>query len=178
MRRMNQIKGIFEKNRFLDLLKYFIVFEVDGSDITKKMAGYHQFHAVNKAIERTVIATSSEGDKRVGVVWHTQGSGKSLTMAFYAGKIIQKPEMANPTLVILTDRNDLDDKLFNTFAYCSDLLRQNPVQAQDRENLTELLQVSSGGVVFTTIQKFAPEARQQLYFSIGGLKGALRSGLF
>ncbi|MEH2117245.1 type I restriction endonuclease subunit R [Nostoc sp.] len=155
------IKGIFEKHCFLDLLKHFIVFEVDGSNITKKMAGYHQFHAVNKAIERTVTATSPAGDKRVGVVWHTQGSGKSLTMAFYAGKIIQNPEMANPTLVILTDRNDLNDQLFNTFAYCSDLLRQNPVQAKDRENLTELLQVSSGGIVFTTVQKFAPEPRQQ-----------------
>jgi len=155
------IKGIFAKSRFIDLIKHFIAFEVDGSDITKKMAGYHQFHAVNKAIERTVIATSPQGDKRVGVVWHTQGSGKSLTMAFYAGKIIQNPEMANPTLVIITDRNDLDDQLFNTFAYCSDLLRQNPVQAQDRENLTELLQVSSGGVVFTTIQKFAPEPKQK-----------------
>jgi type I restriction enzyme, R subunit len=97
----------------------------------------------------------------VGVVWHTQGSGKSLTMAFYAGKIIQNPEMANPTLVILTDRNDLDEQLFTTFADCSDLLRQNPVQAEDREHLTELLQVSSGGVVFTTIQKFAPEPKQK-----------------
>ncbi|MCP6760041.1 MAG: type I restriction endonuclease subunit R [Fischerella sp. CENA71] len=155
------IKGIFAKNRFLDLVKHFIVFEVDGSDITKKMAGYHQFHAVNKAIERTVTATSPAGDKRVGVVWHTQGSGKSLTMAFYAGKIIQHPAMANPTLVVLTDRNDLDDQLFNTFADCSDLLRQNPTQAENREHLTELLQVPSGGVVFTTIQKFAPEPKQQ-----------------
>lgn len=155
------IKGIFEKHRFLDLLKHFIVFEVDGSDIIKKMAGYHQFHAVNKAIERTVTATSPSGDKKVGVVWHTQGSGKSLTMAFYAGKIIQHPEMANPTLVVLTDRNDLDDQLFTTFADCSDLLRQNPVQAEGREHLTELLQVPSGGVVFTTIQKFAPEPKKQ-----------------
>lgn len=155
------IKGIFEKHRFLDLLKHFIVFEVDGSDIIKKIAGYHQFHAVNKAIERTVRATSQVGDKKVGVVWHTQGSGKSLTMAFYAGKIIQNPELANPTLVILTDRNDLDEQLFTTFADCSDLLRQNPVQAENREHLQELLQVLSGGVVFTTIQKFAPEPRQQ-----------------
>ncbi|MBD2341444.1 type I restriction endonuclease subunit R [Calothrix sp. FACHB-156] len=155
------IKDIFAKNHFLDLLKHFIVFEVDGSDISKKMAGYHQFHAVNKAIERTVKATSPDGDKRVGVVWHTQGSGKSLTMAFYAGKIIQHPALANPTLVILTDRNDLDDQLFNTFASCSDLLRQSPIQAENRENLTEVLQVSSGGVVFTTIQKFAPEAKQK-----------------
>lgn len=157
----SETPSLFEKHRFLDLLKHFIVFEVDGSDITKKMAGYHQFHAVNKAIERTVRATSPSGDKKVGVVWHTQGSGKSLTMAFYAGKIIQNPAMANPTLVILTDRNDLDEQLFTTFADCSDLLRQNPVQAEDREHLQELLQVLSGGVVFTTIQKFAPEPRQQ-----------------
>ena len=151
------IKGIFKKRRFLDLLQYFIVFETDGSDITKKIAGYHQYHAVNKAIASTVKATSPEGDKRVGVVWHTQGSGKSLTMAFYAGKIIQHPAMENPTLVILTDRNDLDDQLFGTFAACSQLVRQTPVQAENREHLRQLLQVASGGVVFTTIQKFTPE---------------------
>ncbi|HEY9651515.1 MAG TPA: type I restriction endonuclease subunit R [Coleofasciculaceae cyanobacterium] len=155
------IKGIFEKHRFLDLIKHFIVFEVDGEKITKKMAGYHQFHAVNKAINRTVTATNPEGDRRVGVIWHTQGSGKSLTMAFYAGKIIQNPDLENPTLVILTDRNDLDDQLFNTFSICSDLLRQTPVQAEDRDNLRELLQVASGGVIFTTIQKFTPENREK-----------------
>lgn len=151
------LKGIFEKTRFLDLLRHFIVFEVDGAIITKKMAGYHQFHAVNKAIACTVQAASPQGDRRVGVVWHTQGSGKSLTMAFYAGKIVQHLAMANPTLVVLTDRNDLDDQLFGTFATCSDLLRQNPVQAEDRAHLQELLSVASGGVIFTTIQKFAPE---------------------
>ncbi|WP_211293145.1 type I restriction endonuclease subunit R [Brunnivagina elsteri] len=136
------IKGIFEKSRFLDLIKHFIVFEVDGSDIIKKIAGYHQFHAVNKAITSTITATSPAGDKRVGVVWHTQGSGKSLTMAFYAGKIIQNPQLENPTLVIVCDRNDLDDQLFNTFAICSDLLRQTPTQAEDREHLQQLLQVA------------------------------------
>lgn len=151
------IKGIFAKERFLDLLRHFIVFEVDGDSIIKKMAGYHQFHAVNTAIARTVEAASPQGDRRVGVVWHTQGSGKSLTMAFYAGKMIQHPAMANPTLVILTDRNDLDDQLFSTFAACADLLRQNPVQAENREHLQELLSVASGGVVFTTIQKFSTE---------------------
>lgn len=149
--------GIFEKSRFLDLLRHFIVFEVDGAVITKKMAGYHQFHAVNKAIACTVQAASPQGDRRVGVVWHTQGSGKSLTMAFYAGKMIQHPAMANPTLVVLSDRNDLDDQLFGTFAACSDLLRQNPTQAEHRAHLQELLSVASGGVIFTTIQKFAPE---------------------
>lgn len=151
------IKGIFEKKRFLDLIRYFIVFEVDGSEIAKKMAVYHQFHAVNKAIECTVKAASPKGDKRVGVVWHTQGSGKSLTMAFYSGKIIQHQEMQNPTLVVITDRNDLDDQLFGTFSKCKDLLRQTPVQAESRENLQTLLKVSSGGVIFTTIQKFFPE---------------------
>lgn len=151
------IKGIFAKHRFLDLLRHFMLFEVDGDSIIKKMAGYHQFHAVNKAIARTVEAASPTGGRRVGVVWHTQGSGKSLTMAFYAGKIIQHPAMANPTLVVLTDRNDLDDQLFGTFAACSDLLRQNPVQAEDCTHLQELLSVASGGVIFTTIQKFAPE---------------------
>lgn len=151
------IKGIFEKNRFLDLIRYFIVFEVDGPEIAKKMAVYHQFHAVNKAIECTVKAASPKGDKRVGVVWHTQGSGKSLTMAFYSGKIIQHQEMQNPTLVVITDRNDLDDQLFGTFSKCKDLLRQTPVQAESRENLQELLKVASGGVIFTTIQKFFPE---------------------
>jgi type I restriction enzyme R subunit len=148
------INGIFEKRRLLDLIRYFIVFEVDGADIIKKIAGYHQFHAVNKAVECTIEAASPKGDKRVGVVWHTQGSGKSLTMAFYAGKIIQHPDMENPTLVVLTDRNDLDDQLFGTFSRCKDLLRQTPVQAESREKLKELLSVASGGVVFTTVQKF------------------------
>lgn len=151
------VKGIFEKRRFLDLVQNFIVFEVDGSKISKKMAGYHQFHAVNKAIASTVRASSPAGDKRVGVVWHTQGSGKSLTMVFYAGKIVLHPAMSNPTLVIITDRNDLDDQLFGTFALCQDLLRQAPVQAESREHLQELLRVASGGVIFTTIQKFLPE---------------------
>jgi len=151
------IRGVFEQRRFLDLLRNFIVFEVDGETITKKMAGYHQFHAVNKAVECTVQAVSPSGDRRAGVVWHTQGSGKSLTMAFYAGKVIRHPKMQNPTLVVITDRNDLDDQLFGTFALCHELLRQKPVQAEDRGQLRELLQVASGGVVFTTLQKFTPE---------------------
>jgi type I restriction enzyme R subunit len=153
------IRGVFEKTHFLDLIRFFIVFEVDGEAITKKIAGYHQYHAVNKAVAKTVQATSPQGDKRVGVIWHTQGSGKSLSMAFYAGKIIQHPAMANPTLVVLTDRNDLDDQLLTTFSKCQDLLRQKPVQAEDRADLKAKLQVASGGVIFTTIQKFAPEER-------------------
>jgi len=153
------IEGLFEPSRFLPFLRHFVVFEEDGANIEKKIAGYHQFHAVNRAVAETVRATDAHGDKRVGVVWHTQGSGKSLTMAFYGGRIILDPAMENPTLVVLTDRNDLDDQLFGTFSRCSELLRQAPVQAQDRADLRRLLQVASGGVVFTTIQKFFPEER-------------------
>jgi type I restriction enzyme R subunit len=151
------VKGIFEKRRFLDLLRSFIVFEVDGATIVKKMAAYHQYHAVNRAVDCTLQAVA--GDPRVGVVWHTQGSGKSLSMAFYAGKLIREPEMANPTIVVITDRNDLDDQLFGTFAECRELLRQAPVQAESRDNLREKLAVASGGVVFTTVQKFLPDEK-------------------
>ena len=180
------LEGVLEKRRFLDLVRHFIVFEdLGGGKLTKKMAGYHQFHAVNVALEETLraaiparswrksqgfsdetgrydagpMAGGEEGDRRVGVVWHTQGSGKSLTMAFYAGRIILAPEMENPTIVVLTDRNDLDDQLFGTFARCRDLLRQPPVQAADRADLRAKLSVGSGGVVFTTIQKFFPEEK-------------------
>jgi len=158
------VRGVFEKHRFLDLLRYFMVFEDEGGgELIKKQAGYHQFHAVNAAVEATLEAASPQGDKRCGVVWHTQGSGKSLTMAFYAGKIILHPKMENPTLVVLTDRNDLDEQLFGTFARCHELLRQKPVQAGDRQELKQLLQVASGGVVFTTIQKFFPEQKGEIY---------------
>ncbi len=158
------VKGVFEKRRFLDLVRHFMVFEDEGGgELIKKQAGYHQFHAVNTAVETTVEAASPQGDKRCGVVWHTQGSGKSLTMAFYAGKIILHPKMENPTLVVLTDRNDLDEQLFGTFARCHELLRQKPVQAGDRQELKQLLQVASGGVVFTTIQKFFPEQKGETY---------------
>jgi type I restriction enzyme R subunit len=175
------IDGVFDRRRFLDLVRYFIVFEDAGAGrLTKKMAGYHQFHAVNVAVEETLRAAAPSalpdtvrempgrygsgpapggrtGDRRVGVVWHTQGSGKSLTMAFYAGRVILHPAMSNPTIVVLTDRNDLDDQLFGTFARCQDLLRQPPVQAADRADLRAKLAVTSGGVVFTTIQKFFHE---------------------
>ena len=166
------LEGVFDKRRFLDLIRYFIVFENMGDGkLVKKMAGYHQFHAVNLAVEETLRATEVQtekvwgatggepGDRRVGVVWHTQGSGKSLTMAFYAGRIILHPGMENPTIVVLTDRNDLDDQLFGTFARCRYLLRQAPVQAEDRADLRAKLSVASGGVVFTTIQKFFPEEK-------------------
>ena len=158
------IKGLFEKQRFLSMLRHFIVFEDDGSgQLIKKMAGYHQFHAVQRAVETTVAASKPDGDRRSGVVWHTQGSGKSLTMAFYAGAVVLEPAMENPTLVVLTDRNDLDDQLFGTFARCHELLRQKPVQASDRQDLRKLLEVASGGVVFTTIQKFMPEEKGDKY---------------
>ena len=146
------------------------------------MAGYHQFHAVQMAVTETLRAARLQrkvdriaeargryesgrkpggklGDRRIGVVWHTQGSGKSLTMAFYAGAIIREPAMANPTIVVMTDRNDLDDQLFGTFSRCHDLLRQPPVQAESRADLRRRLSVESGGVVFTTIQKFFPEEK-------------------
>jgi type I restriction enzyme R subunit len=142
------IKGMFNKQRFLDLIRHFVVFELHEKGNIKKMAGYHQYHAVQKAIESTVAAI--KGDKRAGIVWHTQGSGKSLTMMFYAGKLVLHPTMANPTLLVLTDRNDLDDQLFGTFSACHELLRQAPVQAETRSHLRELLKVASGGVVFTT----------------------------
>jgi len=151
-------KGVFEKGRFLDLVRRFVVFEDDGQSIAMKVAGYHQFHAVRKAIDCTLKATAAKGDRRIGVVWHTQGSGKSLTMAFYAGAIIQHPRMENPTLVVLTDRNDLDDQLYGTFCSCAELLRQTPEQAGSRADLRKLLNRVSGGVVFTTIHKFFPEA--------------------
>jgi type I restriction enzyme R subunit len=153
------IRGVFDKRRLLDLVGSFIVFEDDGDTVVKKMAGYHQFHAVGRALDATLSASRPQGDRRVGVVWHTQGSGKSLTMAFYAGRVVLHPAMHNPTLVVLTDRNDLDDQLFGTFARCKDLLRQSPEQAKDRDHLRALLKVASGGVVFTTIQKFMPETR-------------------
>ena len=175
------LQGVFEPRRFLSLIRDFIVFEDDGGALAKKMAGYHQFHAVRVAVDETLRAAElrqtptaveragryeagprpggDPGDRRIGVVWHTQGAGKSLTMAFYAGAIIREPAMQNPTIVVLTDRNDLDDQLFGTFARCQDLLRQPPVQAQDRADLRRKLSVNAGGVVFTTIQKFYPEEK-------------------
>ncbi|MEX1012743.1 MAG: type I restriction endonuclease subunit R [Waddliaceae bacterium] len=155
------LKGMFRHDVFLDLIRNFTVFEVDAEKIVKKVAAYHQYHAVNKAVSCTVDASSPEGDKRAGVIWHTQGSGKSLSMAFYAGKIIQETGMENPTLVVLTDRNDLDEQLFNTFSNCKSLFRQTPVQANNRKHLIDLLSVASGGVIFTTIQKFNSEKGEE-----------------
>ena len=177
------LAGVFAPYYLLDLLRDFTVFEDDGSGaLVKKMAGYHQFHAVRVAVDETLRAAQLQqkdrrmverngryearpqpggepGDRRIGVVWHTQGSGKSLTMAFYAGAIIREPAMQNPTIVVLTDRNDLDDQLFGTFSRCQELLRQPPTQAQSRADLRKKLSVNAGGVVFTTIQKFFPEEK-------------------
>ena len=176
------VRGVFERQRFLDLLHHFIVFEEDPDSgaLHKIIAGYHQFHAVNAAVEETVRASGmtetgsvlreeagtywagrqrggKPGDRRAGVVWHTQGSGKSFSMLFFAARVVRHPAMQNPTLVVLTDRNDLDDQLFGQFQRCADILGQTPVQARDREHLRELLNRASGGVVFTTIHKFMPE---------------------
>jgi type I restriction enzyme R subunit len=151
------VRGMLAPARLLDLIRYFVVFEDDGAAILKKMAAYHQFWAVNKAVAETVRAVDEAGDRRIGVVWHTQGSGKSLSMAFYAGKIVAQPELKNPTIVVITDRNDLDDQLYGTFCGCHELLRQTPEQADSRDDLRTKLQVASGGVVFTTIQKFLVE---------------------
>ena len=176
------IRGLCDPSRFLKMVRDFVVFEDDGGLPVKKMAGYHQLHAVEFAVQETIRAArlvdedpdladpgsgyetgrrpgGAPGDKRIGVVWHTQGAGKSHTMAFYAGRIVREPAMSNPTIVVLTDRNDLDDQLFGTFSRCRDLLRQDPVQAIDRKDLRAKLSVASGGVVFTTIQKFFPDEK-------------------
>ncbi len=151
------LKGLFDKQRFLDIIRYYIVFEdIGGGNLVKKMAGYHQFHAVRHAIQSTIRAANPGGDKRIGVVWHTQGSGKSLTMAFFTGRVVLHKDLENPTIVVITDRNDLDDQLFGTFSRCHELLRQQPIQAQSRDHLRELLTTASGGVIFTTVQKFFP----------------------
>lgn len=173
------IAGVFAPQRLLELLGYFTVFGETGSGLVKIIAGYHQFHAVNRAVVSTIraarqfqgvaeepeafglpsVASQPAGDKRAGVIWHTQGSGKSLLMVFYAGQLIRHPQMANPTLVVLTDRNDLDDQLFSTFSMCRDLIRQTPVQADSREDLQKKLNRASGGVIFTTLQKFGEVAK-------------------
>ncbi len=177
------IRGVFDKSRFLDLLRHFVTFEEDpdSGKVHKIIAAYHQFHAVNAAVAETVRASGmanpwkegvaevagtawagrmnsgKDGDRRAGVVWHTQGSGKSFSMLFYAARVIKQPEMLNPTVVVLTDRNDLDDQLFGQFLRCHEILRQKPQQANDRNHLRELLQVASGGVIFSTMQKFRPD---------------------
>ena len=151
------LKGLCNKRTLLDAIRSFIVYERKDQDTVKKIAQYHQYYAVNKAVATTLKATAAQGDRKAGVVWHTQGSGKSLSMVFYSAKIIGTEAMQNPTLVVLTDRNDLDDQLFETFTNCQQLLRQQPQQAENRRHLQQLLSVASGGIVFTTIQKFLIE---------------------
>lgn len=185
------VEGIFEKRRFLDLIRDFTVFGETGAGLRKIIAGYHQFHAVRRAVASTLRALAlnqsghldygpgmreapedfglpgvsgyKPGDRRIGVIWHTQGSGKSLLMAFYAGQLVRHPQLQNPTIVVVTDRNDLDDQLFSTFAMCRDLIRQTPIQADSRDDLRAALLRASGGVIFTTMQKFAPAAGEASY---------------
>lgn len=154
--------GMLNKQTLLDLIRSFVVFEKSNEKTLKKVAAYHQYYAVKKAIESTVAASSQNGDKRGGVIWHTQGSGKSLSMVFFSGKLITDKRMENPTIVVLTDRNDLDEQLHETFFNCQQLLRQEPQKAESRKDLQKLLTVSSGGIVFTTIQKFMPETDEDI----------------
>jgi len=152
------IRGFFDREMLLDYLHYFILYEETGGNIVKKIAGYHQYHAVRAAVESVVEASRPDGDRKGGVVWHTQGSGKSISMACFTGKLLQRESMQNPTIVVVTDRNDLDGQLFETFSDSKMLLKQTPVQAESREALRDLLKDRpSGGIIFTTIQKFAPE---------------------
>ncbi|WP_333661531.1 type I restriction endonuclease subunit R [Acinetobacter sp.] len=150
------IRGFFDRELFLDYIRFFVLFETDGEKTIKKIAGYHQFHAVREAVQATIAAANPTGNKKAGVVWHTQGSGKSISMCCYAGKLLQQPAMQNPTLLIVTDRNDLDGQLFETFGQAQELLKQTPVQANNRDELRQLLaERESGGIIFTTVQKFA-----------------------
>ena len=153
------IRGVFESVRFLDLLRSFIIHSDEESGLVKRVAKYHQFWAVNAAIESTIEASGEHGSRRGGVVWHTQGSGKSYEMLCYAGKIMRSPAMHNPTLVLLTDRNDLDDQLFGEVFSPARSLPETPVQATSRADIRQLLERASGGIIFTTIQKFAPDER-------------------
>ncbi|WP_414891519.1 type I restriction endonuclease subunit R [Pseudomonas serboccidentalis] len=178
------VRGFFKPELFLDYVRHFVLFEQDGDSIVKKIAGYHQFHAVREAVRATVIASQNAdkgvlavheeratyakevqpGSRKAGVVWHTQGSGKSITMACYAGKLLQQPEMKNPTLVVVTDRNDLDGQLFATFCAASDLLKTTPLQAGDRDELREMLASrEAGGIIFTTVQKFALQEEEEAH---------------
>ncbi len=158
------IKGMLRPDILLDLIKQFVVFEKTRKEeesglirveTVKKIAAYHQYHAVNTALQSSIKASAENGNRKAGVVWHTQGSGKSLSMVFYTGKVVL--ELDNPTVVVITDRNDLDDQLFETFGNCKQLLRQTPVQAENRSDLKKLLKTAGGGIIFTTIQKFSPE---------------------
>lgn len=178
------VVGVFAPGRLLELIRGFVVFGTVDGNLVKIVAGYHQFHAVRRALDSTLRAIAlteggvdedpehygrrgvkgyRRGDRRIGVIWHTQGSGKSLLMVFYVGQLVRRPELENPTIVVITDRNDLDDQLFGTFAMCSELLRQTPIQAENREDLRNVLNRASGGVIFTTLQKFSPAAGEDAF---------------
>ncbi|WP_145557271.1 type I restriction endonuclease subunit R [Yersinia aldovae] len=170
----NVVKGFFNRELLLDYIRYFILFENDGKRLIKKIAAYHQFHAVREAVNATIVASTGKflplrsnikpGSKKAGVVWHTQGSGKSISMCCYAGKLLQQAEMNNPTIVVVTDRNDLDGQLYTTFCQAKDLLKQEPQQASNRDQLREMLAArESGGIIFTTVQKFAPLDGEQAH---------------
>ena len=165
------LMGMLDKARLLDIVKNFIVFREGKKETSKVIAAYHQYHTTNKAVQSTIEAIKK--DRRIGIVWHTQGSGKSLTMVFYSGKLVLSKELENPTIVVITDRNDLDDQLFDTFSVCKDLLRQDPVQAMSRDELKQFLHVASGGVVFTTIQKFFPENKGESYSALSFRKNII-----
>ncbi|HJH31560.1 MAG TPA: type I restriction endonuclease subunit R [Methanosarcinaceae archaeon] len=173
------VRGFFDRQLLLDFIRFFVLFETDGEIITKKIAGYHQFHAVREAVNATLIAAKmpdehmaydaratygkevEPGSKKAGVFWHTQGSGKSISMCCYAGKLLQQPAMNNPTIIVVTDRNDLDGQLFRTFSNAQELFKQTPVQANSRSELRRLLsERESGGIVFTTVQKFSPFGKE------------------
>ncbi|MCY4238748.1 MAG: type I restriction endonuclease subunit R [Rhodospirillaceae bacterium] len=157
------LRGLFERAQLLSLIRDFTVFADKGGGPFKIVAGYHQFFGARKALKSAVQASSLDGNRRIGVIWHTQGSGKSLLMAFFGGLLVRSEELENPTLLVLTDRNDLDDQLFTTFGMCKDLIRQTPEQADSRDDLRDLLRRSSGGVIFTTMQKFAPEYGEERF---------------
>lgn len=157
------LRGVFTRANLLALIRDFIVFGDKGEGPFKTIAGYHQFHGAQKAVRQAVEASRPDGDRKIGVIWHTQGSGKSLLMAFFAGLAVKSQALENPTLVVLTDRNDLDDQLYGTFGLCRDLIRQNPEQADSRADLKRLLDKAAGGVVFTTVQKFSPEKGEESF---------------
>jgi len=157
------LKGVFDRANFLRLIRDFTVFGDKGEGPFKIIAGYHQFHGAQKAVREAIEASRPDGDRRIGVIWHTQGSGKSFLMAFFAGLAVASADLENPTIVVLTDRNDLDDQLFATFTLCSDLIRQKPQQADTREDLKRLLDRSAGGIIFATVQKFSPIGSEESF---------------
>ncbi|MXP29739.1 HsdR family type I site-specific deoxyribonuclease [Porphyrobacter algicida] len=167
------LRGVFDRDNLLSLIRDFTVFGDKGEGPFKIVAGYHQFHGAKKALREAIAASRPEGDRKIGVIWHTQGSGKSFLMAFFAGLAVAAPELENPTIVVLTDRNDLDDQLFATFGLCQSLIRQKPEQAESREDLKRLLERSAGGVIFTTVQKFSPVGSEETFPELTGRRNVI-----